>query len=118
MYYNSLIGKLGEEFATKYLQNNNIKVIQRNFYCKFGEIDIIAKDKNELVFIEVKTRTTSKYGKPSDAVNFQKQRHLQKSIEYYLYFNKIRNVKIRIDVIEIYLNQNKFRINHIKNIYL
>lgn len=118
MYHNSLIGKIGEELATKYLQDNSIKVIQRNFYCRFGEIDIIAKDKNELIFIEVKTRTTNKYGKPSEAVNFQKQKHMRKSIEYYLYSNKIVNTKIRIDVIEIYLDQYKYKLNHIKNIYL
>lgn len=118
MYHNLLIGKIGEELATKYLQDNSIKIIQRNFYCKFGEIDIIAKDKNELVFVEVKTRTNSKYGNPSDAVGLKKQNHLQKSIEYYLYSNGITKEKIRIDVIEIYLNQDKYKLNHIKNIYL
>lgn len=118
MHHNLLIGKIGEEIATKYLQNNSIIVIQRNFYCRFGEIDIIAKDKNELVFIEVKTRTTNKYGKPSEAVNLQKQKHLRKSIEYYLYSNKITNAKVRIDVMEIYLNKAKSKLNHIRNIYL
>ena len=49
------LGNLGEEIATKYLEKHNFKIIKRNFYCRQGEIDIIAKDKEEIVFIEVKT---------------------------------------------------------------
>ena len=110
MYKNEIIGKEGEEIASIYLQ--------RNFYCRAGEIDIIAKDKNELVFIEVKTRTNSKFGRPSEAINFGKKKHLYHSIEYYLYSKKIREAKIRIDAIEVYLNIGiSCRINHIKNIY-
>lgn len=117
MYKNEIIGKMGEDLAQQYIQELGMKIIKRNFYCKFGEIDIIAKDQNELVFIEVKTRTNNKYGKPVDAVNFTKQKHLYYSIEYYLYSQKIKNTKIRIDVIEIYINSGKESINHIKNIY-
>lgn len=113
-----IIGKKGEELATKYLTNKGIKVIKQNFYCKFGEIDIIAKDGEELVFVEVKTRTNSKFGKPAEAVNYNKKKHLYHSIECYLYLNNVSNTKIRIDVIEIYLDCKGNVINHIKNICL
>lgn len=118
MYKSEIIGKIGEEIATNYLKKNGIKIMKRNFYCKAGEIDIIAQDKEELVFIEVKSRTNCKYGKPSEAVNFPKQKHLFHAIEYYLYSKKMKNVKVRIDVIEVYIQQNKANINHIKNICL
>lgn len=119
MYHNQLIGKTGEEIAAEYLLDIGYKIITRNFRCKQGEIDIIAKDKYELIFIEVKTRTTIKYGKPVEAVNELKQKHIEKVIKYYLYKNKVTNINIRIDVIEVYLKykQNKYaaKINHIKN---
>lgn len=78
MYFRQEIGKWGEKLAYQYLEKNNYKVIERNFLCGQGEIDIIAKDitKKELVFFEVKTRSNFKYGNPADAVNEQKQKHM------------------------------------------
>lgn len=116
MYIKQEIGKLGEDLATKYLEQQGYKVIERNFECRQGEIDIIAIDKNELVFIEVKTRTNLKYGKPVEAVNQNKQKHLTKAVRYYLYSRHLENEFVRIDVIEIYLYNHKYRVNHIKQI--
>lgn len=118
MYIKQEIGKLGEDLATKYLEQHGYKVIERNFECRQGEIDIIAIDieKNELVFIEVKTRTNLKYGKPIEAVNQNKQKHLTKAVRYYLYSRHLENEFVRIDVIEIYLYNHKYKVNHIKQI--
>lgn len=116
MYQRHEIGKLGEKLAVKYLEQNNYKILERNFECKQGEIDIIALDKNEVVFIEVKTRTNTKYGLPAEAVNPQKQKHLLKSVQYYIYNRHLEDEFIRIDVIEIYLYQNKYKVNHIRQI--
>ena len=63
------LGKEGEDFAADYLQKQGYEIIDRNFECKQGEIDIIAKEKNEYVFIEVKTRQNFHYGMPCEAVN-------------------------------------------------
>jgi putative endonuclease len=117
MYFRQEIGKLGENLACKYLEENNYQVIDRNFLCRQGEIDIIAKDitKKELVFVEVKTRSNFKYGNPADSVNTNKQKHMKQAIKYYIYKNSIKNIPIRIDVIEIYIVQN-YKINHIKQI--
>lgn len=115
MYKNQTIGKQGENIATKYLIQNNYKILERNFNCCFGEIDIIAKDKNEYVFIEVKTRTSKQYGNPVDAVTNIKQRHIWKSTKYYVYIKKLENAYIRFDVIEILKKENKFYLHHIKN---
>ena len=115
MYFRREIGKWGENLACKYLEENNYKIIEKNFLCQLGEIDMIVKDiiKNELVFIEVKTRSNFKYGNPADAVNKQKQKHMTQAIKYYIYKNHIQNIPIRIDVIEVYIMEN-YKINHIK----
>lgn len=116
MYKRHEIGKLGEDLACKYLQDKGYKIIERNFEARQGEIDIIAKDQNELVFIEVKTRSNISYGKPAEAVNEIKQNHLIKTIEYYVYSRHLEDEFIRIDIIEIYLLKNKYRVNHIKQV--
>lgn len=116
MYQRHITGRRGEDIAAQYLIQNSYEIIERNFYCRQGEIDIIAKDKIELVFVEVKTRKNKTYGRPIDAVTVYKQEHIIKSIEYYVFKNKLEKVPIRIDVIEIYKNaKNKYYINHIKN---
>lgn len=116
MYFRKEIGNRGENLACKYLNKNNYKIIERNFYCKQGEIDIIALDntKKEIVFIEVKTRTNIKYGRPVEAVDKNKQKHIKQVIKYYNYKNNIKNIPIRIDVIEIYIQKETLKINHIK----
>lgn len=110
------LGKDGEDLATQYLEQKGYEIIQRNFECKQGEIDIIAKDKEEYVFIEVKTRQNFHYGIPSEAVDERKQKHIWNATEYYIYLHKLENKYIRIDVIEIYKKKGKFYINHIKQI--
>mgnify|MGYP000000691801 FL=1 len=118
MYFKKVIGKSGEKIACEYLKLNNYKIMERNYSCYQGEIDIIAKDckKNELVFIEVKTRTNKLYGRPIDAIDKNKKRHIYNSCKYYLYKNRITNCFIRIDAIEIYFVENKSIVNHIKQI--
>ena len=117
MYEKQILGKTGEEIGTQYLIKNGYRIIIRNFKCKQGEIDIIAQDKNEIVFIEVKTRRNINYGYPIDAVDKRKQKHILNASKYYIYINKLEKRNIRFDVIEIY-KKEKFYINHIKNIYL
>lgn len=114
MYYKQQTGKLGEDIATKYLQEKGYSIIERNFYCNQGEIDIIALDKDEIVFIEVKTRTNKKYGFAAEAVDENKRRHLLRAIRYYVYSRNLQNEFIRIDVIEVYFNNKNIKINHIR----
>lgn len=116
MYIRHETGKLGEDLAVKYLEKIGYKVIERNFTCKQGEIDIIAIYQKELIFIEVKTRTNIKYGSPAEAVNRIKQKHLIKAVKYYIYSRHLENEFIRIDVMEVYIYAHKYRINHIKQI--
>ena len=109
-------GNTGENLATEYLEKQGYTILERNFYCKQGEIDIIAKDKNEIVFIEVKSRSNKLFGIPSEAVTKQKIKHLFRPARYFLYKNKMINEYIRFDVVEILIKSGKFNINHIKQI--
>ncbi|MBR2787372.1 MAG: YraN family protein [Clostridia bacterium] len=118
MYKKKTVGRMGEDLACKYLMNNNYSVLDRNFSCMQGEIDIIAYDlKNEeVVFFEVKTRTNFNYGIPSEAVNKLKQRHILNSAKYYLYSRRLEDHFVRIDVIEVVINGEKYKLNHLRNV--
>ncbi len=110
------LGKVGEDIASKYLENKGYTIIERNFSCKNGEIDIIAfdNDTNEIVFIEVKTRSNSNYGYPIEAVTKIKQKHIVSASKFFIYSNKLEKFNIRFDVIEI-LKKDKFYIRQTKN---
>lgn len=114
MYVSHELGRIGENIIADYITKLGYKVVERNFECNQGEIDIVAKDKEELVFIEVKTRTDISYGEASEAVTDTKKRHLINSIKYYIYKQKLENQPIRIDVAEVYIKCGKVKINYIK----
>ena len=85
MHIKKELGNIGEQIAVEYLEKNNYQILKRNFYCKQGEIDIIANDEQEIVFIEVKTRSGIDFGQPSEAVNRIKQKHMYRTAQYFLY---------------------------------
>lgn len=108
-------GRAGESIALRYLTNNRANILETNYRINSGEIDIIAKINEELVFIEVKSRTSIKFGYPAEAVDYRKIRKIVNTAKYYILKNNLNNVPIRFDVIEIYLNDKK--INHIVNAF-
>ena len=116
MYKNQVIGIKGEEIARSYFRSLGYKIIKTNYRCSQGEIDIIAKDlvSKELIFTEVKTRTSFNYGMPAEAVNKNKQKHIVSATKYYTYKNNLFNQFIRFDVIEI-LIKDKIYLKHNKN---
>ena len=116
MNLKQLLGKSGEEIAAEYLENKGYNIIDRNFRCVLGEIDLIVKRKGILTFVEVKTRTNEKYGKPSEAVNNIKKNHMKRSAAIFLKENNFSGFTIRFDVIEVYMINGKCKINHIKQI--
>lgn len=111
-----LEGRTGEIEATKYLENLEYQILCNNFRCIQGEIDIIAKDGREIVFIEVKTRTSTKFGEGREAVDKNKQKHILNAAKYYLYKNKLEDSFTRIDVIEVYIKNDIKIINHLKQV--
>ena len=104
--FNKDIGSLGEDIAETYLKQIGYTVLDRNFRCKIGEIDIIGKDGDYICFIEVKTRYGSIYGNPCEAVSYSKQRKIYKTAESYIMRKKLFKFNFRFDVIEIILNNS------------
>ena len=112
---NLSLGKNGEEIAKTFLEKQGYKITETNKrFSKYCEIDIIALDKNTLVFCEVKTRKTNICGSPFEAITKTKYENIKKGIHYYLQEHKEYN-KFRIDAIAITLKP-ELKIEHLKNI--
>ena len=107
------IGRMGEQEAAKYLKQKGYYIIQSNFRCKLGEIDLIAKHKDTLVFIEVKTRKNNLYGTPGQAVNKTKQKKIIKTALYYLKLNDLYHENIRFDIVEVWQHNHRVKNIHI-----
>lgn len=107
------IGCTYEKIAGKYLEQNGYQILEHNFRCKFGEIDIIALDGGYLVFCEVKYRKDEKKGNPLEAVTITKQKKISKCALYYMTIRGKTNVPCRFDVVGICGN----RIQLIKNAF-
>ncbi|QUH27395.1 YraN family protein [Vallitalea guaymasensis] len=105
---NRAIGSKGEEIAAKFLEKQGYKIIDRNYRCRFGEIDIIGMDSDYLTFIEVKYRRNINTGYPIEAVGYYKQKRIIKTAMYYTKVKRLYNVDIRFDVVEIV--NNKIRV--------
>ena len=116
MYKRHVIGQYGENIAERYLKNKGYNIIARNFSCKQGELDIIAENKEYVVFVEVKTRSNYLYGKPRDAVGKNKREHMYKVAKYYLHIQGWEERFVRFDVIEVYMEKGLAKVIHIPQI--
>lgn len=96
-----LLGAAGEDRAAGYLSRQGYKILERNYRAPYGEIDIIALHQGELVFVEVKTRTTDAYGAPELAVDIRKQRRMVKAALGYIKQKKLHQMPCRFDVVAI-----------------
>ncbi len=114
---NKKTGKTGEDIATAFLRKKRYKIIERNYKCVFGEIDIVARDMSDIVFIEVKSRKSKDFGEPEDAVTLNKQRKISKVALNYLKEKNLDDHKARFDVIAIKLSTEGNIVKHIKNAF-
>lgn len=103
------IGKQGEETAAQYLLQRGYEIIERNYRSQQGEVDIIARDGEYLVFVEVKNYSFRSYGSPLGAVRKNKRQSVIHAAETYLWRNKIKNTYCRFDVITLYRCRNGSR---------
>jgi putative endonuclease len=111
------VGKAGEEAAVQYLCQHGYRILERNYRCRFGEIDLIARDGRTLAFVEVKTRRSQKYGPAAAAVTLEKQRHLIKASQVYLIQRKKAAEFCRFDVVTIEMDAQQPRIELIKDAF-
>lgn len=112
------IGQYGEEIACEYLKIHDYKILERNYRTRFGEIDIIAKCNDILVFIEVKTKSGIDFGTPAEMVNKKKKLKLERLAKAYLQEQELSSEekKFRIDVVSVILEEGeKLEIQHIEN---
>jgi len=105
-------GNFGEYLATVYLKNKGYQIIERNFHSKFGEIDIIAKYRENIIFIEVRMRNKSDYY-PEETIDRKKIKKIIKTAQVFLYKNGLNKAGVRFDVISI----KDGNINHIENAF-
>ncbi|UMB52872.1 YraN family protein [Lutibacter sp. A64] len=111
------LGKKGEELAAEYLLKNGYQILEKNWFYKKAEVDIIALKGETLAVIEVKTRSSDYFGNPQDFVNQKKIRLLVEAINQYI-TTKDLDVEVRFDIIAILKNQYTFKIEHLEDAFL
>lgn len=92
-------GEYFENLALEFLKNNGFTLLKKNFYCKYGEIDIILKKDDLIIFVEVKQRFSTNFGTGFEAISYQKQRKIFMSAQNFLYKNNFENFNFRFDAI-------------------
>jgi putative endonuclease len=110
------LGKKGEQLAVNYLQENNYKIVERNYRFDKAEVDIIAKKKDILAIIEVKTRSSTEFGNPQDFVKPKQIQRLVKAVDEYVIVNDL-DLEIRFDIIAIVKEKNNYTIEHLKDAF-
>ncbi len=114
---NLKLGQFGESIAKKYLKQKGYKFIDSNYRSRGGEIDLICKTGETLIFVEVKTRSNIAFGYPEEAITKQKRQHLFKAAEKFLLSRPQKSSNMRFDAISIIVKNNRpAEIKHLQNI--
>lgn len=115
------LGSRGEQLAAEYLQNKGYTILEKNFTVhKIGEIDLIAQKGDEIIFIEVKTRTGDQYGYPEEAVNYWKAKKISRTARHFLHTRRMNDKYVRFDIISVTVHEKDGEndIRHNENIPL
>ena len=110
-------GLYGQEEAAKYLQAQGMSLIEANFRIPSAEIDLIMKDDDYIVFVEVKYRRDTRYGLPREAIGYHKQKKIKKAALHYIARRRLSNQDFRFDVVELLETGSGLSINHIKDAF-
>lgn len=110
------LGKLGEELAVAYLQENNYEILEQNWTFQKAEIDIIAQKDSILAIVEVKTRSSIEFGLPQDFVKPKKIQLLVKAVNEYVISNDL-DVEVRFDIISVYKENEVLKIEHLQDAF-
>ncbi len=110
-------GNLGEGIAREYLEEHGFKIIQNQYFARVGEIDIVAERAGRLHFVEVKARSSNKFGYPEEALTATKSERVRKAVGLYLLKNKIPHQNYQIDLVTVELDwdKHKAKVRHIQN---
>jgi len=116
--YNKKLGQWGENVAAKFFQQKGCKILQRNFQQRFGEIDLICHKNQEIIFVEVKTRTTS-FLPGEYSVDAVKKQKIKRMIAFYIQKNELgRDIDFRFDILVVDKINNTVKIRHLENVIL
>lgn len=96
-----VLGRRGEDLAARYLEQQGLVVLSRNWRCRHGELDLVATDADRLVVCEVKTRSSSRFGEPAEAVNWRKAARIRRVTQAWLAAHQVRWCEIRFDVLSV-----------------
>ena len=110
---NISLGKKGEDEAARFLASLGYRLLERNYRCRFGEVDLIAKDGQSIVFVEVKTRANENYGTPKHSVDDRKQRRISLASQDYMVKKGLTESAARFDVVSITEDKNGFSVEHV-----
>jgi putative endonuclease len=110
-------GEAGEDLAAQYLKQHGLNILEHNFRFGRGEIDLIAEDGEELVFIEVKARRSTAFGAPEDAVTEKKQEQIQMVADGYLFQHNIDDRPCRFDIVAIEYRHGLAEIRHLRDAF-
>lgn len=112
-----VLGREGEHVAEQFLRKKGYKVVERNYRCAAGELDLIVLDRRVVVFVEVKTRSGKGFGSPLEAVEFRKQRRMIRAAQFFLSANKLHQRDARFDVVGISWSGREPVVEHIENAF-
>lgn len=116
--FKKLVGNKGESIAEDYLKRKGYKIIRKNYRCRFGEVDIIARDNDTIVFIEVRTKQNDNFGSPQDSITPAKIEKISKTSLSFIQEKKLTGFSYRFDFIAITFPQGKPNIEHIENAFV
>jgi putative endonuclease len=107
------VGRRGEDVAAAYLHRAGFRVLEQNYRCHLGEIDIVCQDSDTLVFVEVKARTQADFAAPWASIGPAKQRRLRRLAQQYMIRHGLESVPVRFDVVSVVLGDGRPAIEHI-----
>jgi putative endonuclease len=112
-----ILGREGERIAESYLKKKGYRLVERNYRCPMGELDLIALDRRVIVFIEVKTRSDFRFGVPIESVHPRKQRKMIQAALYFLSQRRLHDREARFDVVGVSWAKGRAEVEHVKNAF-
>jgi len=110
-------GRFGEEMARIFLAKQGYEVLELNWRCRYGELDLICRDQQAVIFVEVKTRNTATLETPAEALNQRKQTKLIKSASLFLSQHRLWHAQSRFDLVSVYFQTHHCQVDHVPNAF-
>lgn len=117
MAQKQILGKYGEDLAAQYLNDRGYQIVDRNWRCALGEIDIIAMHRGRYIFVEVKTRSGTGFGHPFEAITTSKVSRMRRLVSQWCIANEKAGVTVRLDAIAVLISSGRVAVEHLKQVF-